>query len=179
METVSIQDKIFKLIIDSAKIQDTVTKIAQSINQDLKESQVVFVIILNGAFMFASDLIKKIRLDCMITFLKIASYNGVENTKQIKQLIGLNEELKNKTVVVIEDIVDSGSTLNNIKVKLKEYNPLTIKTVTLLFKPNAYHYDYKPDYIGFEIPDDFVVGYGLDYYGYGRNLNDIYTVTDL
>jgi hypoxanthine phosphoribosyltransferase len=129
METVSIQDKIFKLIIDSAKIQDTVTKIAQSINQDLKESQVVFVIILNGAFMFASDLIKKIRLDCMITFLKIASYNGVENTKQIKQLIGLNEELKNKTVVVIEDIVDSGSTLNNIKVKLKEYNPLTIKTV--------------------------------------------------
>ena len=179
METVSIHDRIFRMSINSDQIQETVAKIAQSLNKDLKESQVVFVIILNGAFMFASDLIKKINLDCRITFLKLASYEGMENTGQHKKLLGINEELENKTVIVIEDIVDTGNSLKHIFQQLSEYKPLKIKTATLLFKPNSYKYNNKPEYIGFEIPDNFVVGYGLDYNGYGRNLNHIYTAIDL
>jgi hypoxanthine phosphoribosyltransferase len=178
LKTVTINEKIFRIIIDSDKIQDAVIKIAQSINNDLKESQVIFVIVLNGAFMFAADLIKKINLNCGITFLKLASYDGMENTGHVKKLIGINEELENKTVVVIEDIVDTGNSLNNIIRQLNEYKPGTIKTATLLFKPGSYRFNYKPDYIGFEIPDNFVVGYGLDYNGYGRNLNHIYTVVE-
>jgi hypoxanthine phosphoribosyltransferase len=179
METVSVHDKIFSISINSDKIQEAVTKIANTINEDLKDKQVVFVIILNGAFMFAADLIKKIDLNCIITFLKLASYNGMKNSSQIKNLIGINEDLKNKTVVVVEDIVDTGNSLHNITKQLNECMPLEIITATLLFKPDAFQYQHKPEYVGFEIPDDFVVGYGLDYNGYGRNLNHIYTVTDL
>jgi hypoxanthine phosphoribosyltransferase len=175
-KTVSIQDKTFRISINYADIQDAVTKVANSLNNDFKEKQVIFLVVLNGAFMFASDLIKLIDLNCMVSFLKLASYDGMERKREINNLIGLNEDLKDKTVIILEDIVDSGNSLNSIITQLNNYKPKSIRTAALLFKPNAYLFSDKPDYIGFEIADDFVVGYGLDYNGYGRNLNHIYKV---
>jgi hypoxanthine phosphoribosyltransferase len=134
--------------------------------------------ILNGSFMFASDLYKEITIDSQITFLKLASYQGTGSTGTVKRLIGINEDIKDKTVVVIEDIVDTGNTLESIIKQLKGYEPKEIIFVTLLFKPDAYKKDFKIDYFAFEIPNDFIVGYGLDYNGYGRNIKDILVIND-
>ena len=153
-----------------------IERIADEINSDLKDKAVVFVVILNGAFMFASDLYKLITLDSRISFLKLASYQGTTSSGQVKQLIGLNESLKDKTVVVVEDIVDTGHTLNSIIKQLKGFDPNDIKIASLLFKPDSFQYKYKIDYLGFSIPNDFIVGYGLDYDGFGRNLDSIYTI---
>jgi hypoxanthine phosphoribosyltransferase len=178
METVTIHDKKFRISIDSGKIQDAIGKMAQKMNQELKDKDVVFVAILNGAFMFASDLMKRISFSCRITFLKLASYEGTDSTCEIKQLIGLNESLNGKTVVVIDDIVDTGVTLDSIIRQVTSFQPAAIKIATLLLKPGPYKYQYKPDYVGFSIAHDFVIGYGLDYKGYGRNLESIYTIID-
>lgn len=175
-DTIAINGKNFEISISSGEIQKKVDQIARELNRDLGEKEVVFIAVLNGAFMFASDLLKKIDFNCRISFLKLASYQGTESTGRIKQLIGLNEELENKTVVLIEDVIDSGGTLNLIKRQISSFQPLEMKVVTLLFKPHAYKYHFMPDYTGFSIPDDFIVGYGLDYMGYGRNLNSIYTL---
>lgn len=176
MQRVKILDKEFEVLIKSSEIQERVNAIAKEINSDLKDEDVIFLGILNGAFMFASDLFKRINLDCQITFLKVASYQGTMSSGNVKRLIGINEDIKGKTVVILEDIVDSGHTLDNIIRQLIGYEPASIKTATLLFKPKAYQKKIPVDYIGMEIPNDFIVGYGLDYNGYGRNLEDIYSV---
>ena len=124
--------------------------------------------------MFASDLIRQIQLDCQITFLKLASYAGTSSTGTVKRLIGINEDIHNKTVVILEDIVDTGITLENIIKQLMGYDPGEIRVATLLFKPEAYLKDIPLDYVGIEIPNVYVLGYGLDYEGYARNLADIY-----
>lgn len=175
---VTILDKTFSLSINKEQIAAAVNLIAQSLNHDLKniKNEVVFLGILNGSFMFASDLFKKIEFQCRITFLKLASYSGTQSTGVVKSLIGINENLKNKIVVVLEDIVDSGETLENIICQLRGFEPADIKIVTFLFKPEAYKKDIKIDYVGIEIPNDFIVGYGLDYDGYGRNLSEIYSL---
>lgn len=178
METISIHDKKFRLTIPMEKIVAKVENLASRLNSDLKDKDIVFIVILNGAFMFAADLLKKIKLSCRITFIKLASYEGVESSGQINQLFGINEVLQDKTVVIIEDIVDSGNTLNTLMTEIIRLKAAEIKTVALLFKPDAYEYNCRIDYIGFRIPDKFVVGYGLDYDGLGRNLNGIYTVVD-
>ena len=179
METVTILDKTFRISISSAKIVERIKQLADEINHDLKNKEVVFVGILNGAFMFASDLLKFITIPCCISFLKFSSYVGTQASGDVKQLIGINDDLKDKTVVIIEDIVESGNTLNTAIQLLKENNPAEIKVAGLLLKPDSYKYNHRIDYIGFTIPNDFVIGYGLDYNGYGRNLNDIFTVIDL
>jgi hypoxanthine phosphoribosyltransferase len=175
---VKVLDKEFEINITHDKIQATIKEMAQKMNQDLKGKDVIFMGILNGSFMFAGDLFKHIDLPCQITFLKLASYQGTSSTGTIKRLIGVNEDIKDKTVVVLEDIVDTGITLDNIKKQLLGYEPAEIKMATLLFKPEAYEKDVKLDYIGISIPNDFILGYGLDYDGFGRNLADIYKIVN-
>lgn len=178
MDTIKILDKNFKEFISEEQIQTAVSKVAANINSDLAGKEVVFLGILNGSFMFASDLYKQIDFPSQISFLKLASYQGKSSTGNVKRLIGINEDLKGLTVVIIEDIVDTGITIDNIVKQLSSYEPAEIKIATFLFKPDACKNDTHIDYIGIEIPNDFIVGYGLDYDGYGRNLNSIYKICD-
>ena len=178
MDKVRILDKEFKLFITEKQIQEAVEEMARRMNKELKGKKVFFIGILNGCFMFAADLVKHLDLDCTITFLKLASYQGTSSTGKIQRLIGLNEDIKDQIVVVLEDIVDTGITLNFIQKQLRGYEPAEIKLATLLYKPEACRQDVSLDYVGIEIPDDFVVGYGLDYNGCGRNLRQIYTVIE-
>lgn len=173
---IQVLDKKFRTYITHQKILLRVNEIAMQINKDLKGEDPIFLGILNGSFMFASDLFKSVSIDCNISFLKLASYSGTSTTGNIKRLIGLNEDIKNKTVVILEDIVDTGITLEHIIKQLSGYEPKTIKVCTLLFKPAAYQKDIKIDYYGFKIPNDFILGYGLDYDGYARNYKDIYII---
>lgn len=175
---VQILDKTFELSISSEKISQAVEELAGRINHDLRntDKEIIFIGILNGSFMFAADLFKKINIPCRITFLKLASYSGTKSTGVVRSLIGINENLKDKIVVVIEDIVDSGTTLENIICQLRGFQPADIKLATFLFKPDALVKDIHIDYVGIKIPNDFIVGYGLDYDGYGRNLPEIYSL---
>lgn len=178
MSIKKIHDREFEVYITNAEIRSVISDMAKRINEDLAGKDVIFLGILNGAFMFASDLFREIRLNCQITFLKLASYAGTSSTGTVKRLIGINEDIHNKTVVILEDIVDTGVTLDNIIKQLKGYEPAEIRVATMLFKPESYTKDLKLDYIGIEIPSDFVLGYGLDYQGYGRNLADLYRVVE-
>lgn len=178
MDNVKVLDKEFSIYLPEEKILAKVKEVAQQINEDLKGEDVIFLGILNGSFMFASDLYKDITLDSQITFLKLASYQGTSTSGKIKRLIGINEDIKDKTVVIIEDIVDTGNTLDSILKQLNGYEPKQIKLATLLFKPEAYTKDFPIDYKCFDIPNDFIIGYGLDYDGYGRNLRHIYSIVE-
>ena len=178
MDKVKILDKDFKLFISEKQIQEAVEGIARRMNKELKGQKIFLIGILNGCFIFAADLVKHLDLDCRITFLKLASYQGTSSTGKVKRLIGLDEDIKDQVVVVLEDIVDTGITLDFIQKQLRGYEPAEIKLATLLYKPEACRKDVSLDYVGIEIPDDFVVGYGLDYNGYGRNLRQIYTVIE-
>ena len=176
MKITKVLDKEFKPYLASEEILKRVKEIAQKLNEELKDKDPIFMGILNGSFMFASDLYKEITIDSQITFLKLASYQGTGSTGTVKRLIGINEDIKGKTVVVIEDIVDTGNTLDSIIKQLKGYEPEEIIIVTLLFKPDAYKKDFKIHHYAFEIPNDFIIGYGLDYNGYGRNIKDILVI---
>lgn len=179
MANKKVHDKEFEIYIPNGEIRRVISDMARKINADLAGREVIFLGILNGAFMFASDLIREITLDCQITFLKLASYAGTSSTGTVKRLIGINEDIYEKTVVILEDIVDTGVTLDNIIKQLKGYEPAEIRVATMLFKPAAYTKELKLDYVGIEIPNDFVLGYGLDYQGYGRNLADLYKVVEV
>ena len=176
MDSVKLLDKKFRRYISSEELNKYVTELAARMNQDLAGKEVVFLGILNGSFIFASDLIRKLNLNCQISFVKLASYEGTESTGKVKQLIGLNDSIKGKTVVIVEDIVDSGLTLETIIDKVRPLKPKEIKVATMFLKPEAYSKDIPVDYVGMEIPNDFIVGYGLDYEGFGRNLKDLYTL---
>ncbi len=177
MNTIRLKDKEFKPFITSEKIQSAIDEMAQKMNQDMNVNEApLFISILNGSFMFTADLIKRVKFDCEISFLKLASYQGDSSTGKVKQLVGINEKVEGRTVIVLEDIVDTGLTLVEIKKQLKALNPKEVKIATLLLKPEAYHNEIPLDYVGIEIPNDFIVGYGLDYDGLGRNYPDIYSV---
>ena len=176
VKRVTVLDKNFEIFIEASKIHQAIEKMANQMNEDLKGKDIIFLGILNGSFMFASDLYKLINLPSQITFLKLASYQGTSSTGNVKRLIGVNEDLLGKTVVVLEDIVDSGITMENITKQLLGYEPAEIKIATLLSKPEAIQTSVKLDYVGMEIPNDFIIGYGLDYNGFGRNLADIYKI---
>ena len=178
MDKIRILDKEFRISITNGKIQELVERMADQMNKDLQDKNVIFLGILNGAFMFVSDLIRRIKFDCEVSFLKLATYEGTSSTGSVKRLIGLDEDITNKTVVVLEDVIDTGFTMDNILKQLKGYDPGQIKIATLFFKSGRFSRANLPDYIGIEIPDNFIVGYGLDYKGYGRNLKDIYVMTD-
>jgi len=178
MKRIKLLDREFSISIPASDIKRATWQIADKINRDLKDKNPLMVCILNGSFMFSADLMKLIEFPCQISFVKLASYEGMGSTGKIKELIGFNEELKGRTVVLLEDIVDSGVTVENSINQLKKLGVEEIFVVTLLFKPGALKRDIKLDYIGIEIPNDFIVGYGLDYNGYGRNLPDIYSVIE-
>lgn len=177
MDTISIAGKKFELFIKASEISEMVDMLAMKLNRDLRGREVVFLGILNGAFIFAADLIRKINIDCQVTFVKMASYKGTLTTGSVETLIGIGDELRNKTVVILEDIVDTGLTLENILQHVENHKPAKILVTALLFKPDACIRDIRIDYLGREIPNDFVIGYGLDYDGFGRNMPDIYKVT--
>ncbi len=177
MKQVKIHDKIFELYIPYEKIRSVIEEMADKMNVDFKDKTPLFICILNGSFMFAAELFKRINLvETEISFVKLASYQGDKTTGSVKQLIGLNENIEGRTVVILEDIVDTGITIDNILEQLAKLNPREIKIATMLLKPEALQKDVQLDYIGLEIPNDFIVGYGLDYDGFGRNLLDIYSV---
>ena len=178
MKQVKLKDKEFRVSIPAEKIQETVLQIAKKINVDYAGKDVpLFISILNGSFMFTADLFKHIDFICEVTFLKLTSYKGTSTTGSVRQLIGVNEAIAGRDVIVLEDIVDTGITLEQILGQLKSFEPASVRVATFLFKPEAYQKDLKIDYIGMEIPNDFIIGYGLDYDGLGRNLADIYTLT--
>jgi hypoxanthine phosphoribosyltransferase len=176
MKEVQVLDKWFREYISEKEIVDRIEDLANQINADFEGKEVVFLGILNGAFLFAAELFKRINLKAKISFVKLASYEGTSSSGTIKELIGWNEDIKNRHVIVIEDIVDTGNTLERIVDELVIRKVCGIKIATLLFKPDAYKKDIPVDYVGFKIPNDFVVGYGLDYDGYARNLPSIYTL---
>lgn len=176
MKSIKILDKEFVLSISREEIDKSVTVLAQKLNNEFASREVIFIGILNGSFMFAADLFKKLNIKCRITFVKVASYQGTISTGNVKSIIGINENIKGMSVVILEDIIDTGETMENILSQLKGYEPAEIKIVTFLFKPLAFKKKFKIDYAGIEIPNNFIVGYGLDYDGYGRNLPEIYTL---
>lgn len=176
MKEVTILDKDFELFIDADTIQESIKRLAVDLNNDLKDKNPIFIAVLNGSFMFAGDLMKYVTVPAEITFVRIASYKGTASTNSMKEILGLKENIKDRTIVILEDIVDTGNTIEVLINQFKTHGPKEIKVATLLFKPKALVKNVKPDYVALEIPNDFIVGYGLDYDGFGRNLQDIYKI---
>lgn len=176
MAIIEIEDKKFETLIKETEIRAAIDIVAARLNLELDGKRPLFVCVLNGAFMFAADLMRRLTIDCQISFMKVASYEGTDSSGRVKQLIGLNEEVKGRTVVLIEDIVDTGETMVMLTKQLKDLGAADVRIATLLFKPEYCRKDVTPNYIGINLPKDFIVGYGLDYNGYGRNLTDIYTL---
>ena len=173
---VKVKDKEFEISISSASINAAVQRMADEINRDYIDKSPLFLAILNGSFVFAADLIRKITIPCEISFVKLASYSGTTSTNQVREMIGLNEDIEGRNIIILEDIVDSGITLDHLISDLGKLNPATIKVACFTFKPEAFKKTFRIDYLGISIPNDFIVGYGLDYDGYGRNLPDIYKI---
>jgi hypoxanthine phosphoribosyltransferase len=178
MKEVQIKEKLFRISIPENEILEAVKKVAHQINTDLGGTNPLFICVLNGAFMFASDLMKEIDFPCQLTFVKLSSYQGLYTSGNVKEIIGLNESIVGRNVVVVEDIVDTGITMERILDSLAAKGAKDIHVATFLQKPDALQRDIKIDYVAMKIPNDFIVGYGLDYDGYGRNLRDIYTVVE-
>lgn len=178
MQQVTIQDKTFRVFISAREIDEAISRIAVNINRGFTGKSPVFISILNGAFMFTADLLKKIEIPCELSFIKLASYAGTGSTGQVKELVGLKEDIRSRHVIVLEDIVDTGLTMQSILQQLAGRSPASVTIVTLLQKPDCLKVDIPVHYAGFRIPDKFVVGYGLDLDGFGRNLPDIYQLSN-
>ena len=175
---IRLNDKQFEVFIREEEISKEVLSLAERINKDYSGKEVTFLAILNGSFMFASDLVKLIDLPCEISFVKVSSYNGTSSKGRVDELIGLSAPVKGKHVVIIEDIVDTGITVDKIISLLDKEDAASIKVCSLLYKPAAFKGKKQPDYVGFSIPNAFVVGYGLDYDEKGRNLREIYQIKE-
>ncbi|MCO6496450.1 MAG: hypoxanthine phosphoribosyltransferase [Chitinophagaceae bacterium] len=175
---IQVHDKRFVPYLSSEQIDEQITRIATEISADYKNKKPLFIVILNGAFMFASDLFKKIEIESEICFVKLASYKGVRSTGKVITAIGLDIELYNRDVIIVEDIVDTGKTLSQFLPQLEHHHPKSLKIAALLHKPDALQHDIKVDYLGFVIPNKFVLGYGLDYDGLGRNIDCIYQLVE-
>ena len=175
---VHVLDKTFVPYLGTEKIQERITILAQEMNEAYAEKSPLFIGVLNGAFMFASDLLQKVTVPCQITFVKMASYQGTASTGDVKELLGLRESIEGRHVVIIEDIVDTGLTMFKALGDLRKQNPASLEVATLLTKPDCLQKEIDMKYVGFEIPNKFVIGYGLDYDGYGRNLQDIYQLAE-
>lgn len=177
MQEIRIHDKNFGPFLSEEEIQKSISVLAERIKNDYSGKQPVFIVVLNGAFLFAADLFKKFNGDAEVSFIRVSSYAGTSSTGQVKEILGFDEQLKGRDLLIVEDIVDTGITLEILIEKAKEIRPASVKTAALLFKPEACIKNVKPDYIGFEVANDFLVGYGLDYNGLGRNLNSIYKLS--
>ncbi|HQW91727.1 MAG: hypoxanthine phosphoribosyltransferase [Chitinophagaceae bacterium] len=175
---IQVLDKKFKPYIKAEPIKEQISKLAKQINADYAGKKPLFIAILNGSFMFASDLFKELSIDAEICFIKLASYKGTKSTGNVITSIGLDEPLQNRHVVIIEDIVDTGKTLHEFLPQLINQQPASLKIAALLHKPDALVYPLKIDYLGFSVPNKFLLGYGLDYDGLGRNLKEIYQLVE-
>ncbi len=178
MHEVTIDDKRFELFIDAATIAQKVNETGKLIAEEYRGKSPVFLCVLNGAFVFAADLLRQIDIPAEVSFIKLSSYEGTSSTGHVQTLIGLNSELSGRHVVVIEDIIDTGKTIHELLPRIIEKSPASLKLVSLLSKPDARTHEVAIDYTCFEIPDRFVIGYGLDCNGMGRNLPDIYALAD-
>jgi hypoxanthine phosphoribosyltransferase len=177
MKNVKLYDREFEISIRHDQIQTAIGLVAQKIREDMKNEHIpVFLSILNGSFMFASDLLKQMDFNCEVSFVKLASYSGTQSTGHVKELLGLTTDITGRTVIIVEDIVDTGHTLVELFETLQQHRPKQIKVATFLLKPDAYRASIPIDYVGLRIPNDFIVGYGLDYNELGRNLRNIYKV---
>lgn len=171
-----VKDKNFVPFLNEEEITEKVHKLARQINKDYKGTQPLFIAILNGSFIFASDLMKEVNLDCEVSFIKLSSYNEMTSSGNVKELIGINENVFNRDVIIIEDIVDTGNTMKMVLEAFEERGVKSIEVVSLLVKPEVLENKIEIKYKGFEIPNKFVVGYGLDYDGFGRNKKAIYQI---
>ena len=179
MNTIVLHDKKFKICMTAAQIDEAVAKVAEKMNADLKDVDVpIFLCILNGSFMFTADLMRKIDIKSDVLFVKVASYEGTSSTGSVKQILGLTKSIEGRTVVVVEDIVETGNTMEEVHRILKDAGAADIKICTLLFKPDAYKKELPIDYAALQIPNDFIVGYGLDYNQLGRQYKDIYVLDE-
>lgn len=175
---IQLHDKKFEVFISGEEINFAIENMAKQIEADFFDDIPVFIGVLNGSFMVVSDLLKKYSHNCEVSFVKVASYQGTQTTHSIKELIGINQDLEGRSVIIVEDIVDTGNTIEELKKMLKKHNVKHFKVATLFFKPEAYKKEIKLDYVGIRIPNKFIVGYGLDYDGLGRNLKDVYQLSE-
>ncbi|MBQ8969275.1 MAG: hypoxanthine phosphoribosyltransferase [Bacteroidaceae bacterium] len=175
---IQVKDKKFAVSIPEEKIQAEVKRVAAAINRDYAGQEPVFLAVLNGSFVFAADLMREIDIPCEISFVRLASYQGMGTTGEIREIMGLNVDVTGRPVIIVEDIVDTGLTMAHMLDTLKKHNPSSIDICTLLLKPGKLQVSLDVRYCCMEIPNDFIVGYGLDYDGYGRNTKDIYTLCD-
>ena len=178
MDTVKIKDKSFRVSIPEAEIKQRVKALAEQMSKDLEGKNPIFLAVLNGAFIFAADLMREMTIPCEISFVKLASYQGTTSTGKVKEVFGINEDLSGRTVVIVEDIVESGQTMKQMIESLGTRNPASVQICTLFFKPEKLKEEMTLDYVAFRIPDDFILGYGLDYDGLGRELKDVYTIVE-
>lgn len=169
-----VRDKHFSLIIRKEEIVSRVIEIANEINRDYQNKDLLFLAVLNGSFVFVADLVRHVTVPCEISFIKLASYRMTQSSGEVREIIGLNESISGRHVVIVEDIIDTGLTLSKAIYEIDALAPASVNIVSLLFKPETLRVEIDPKYVGFYLPDKFVVGYGLDYDGYGRNLNEIY-----
>lgn len=178
MQEVTLHDKSFRPFLTEKEIQDAIKQLANKIQKDYQDAKPIFIGILNGSFLFTADLVREFKGDCEVTFLRMASYEGTESTGDVQTVLGIKEELKGRDVVIIEDIVDTGNTVEKLFEVLTKEQPKSLKIATLLYKPNAYTKQISIDYVAITVGNEFLVGYGLDYDGLGRNLKDIYIIND-
>lgn len=178
MPIIKVHDKTFEIYLSEKAIQEKISNIAAAINKDYADKKPLFIAILNGSFMFAADLFKYLTINSEICFIKLASYKGMKSSGQVVTAIGLDDDLFGKDVIIVEDIVDTGKTLHEFLPKLIHQQPKSLKIAALLHKAEATRFPLTIDYLGFSIPDKFVVGYGLDYNGLGRNLKEIYQLVN-
>ena len=176
MSRITINDKTFETSMPEAQIKWRVKELARQISQDMEGKNPLFLAVLNGAFIFAADLMREMTIPCEISFVKLASYQGITSTGKVHEVIGINETLQGRTVIILEDIVESGLTIKRMIESLGTRNPADIRVCTLFFKPDQLKEPLKLDYVAFEIPNDFILGYGLDYDQQGRGLKDLYTL---
>ncbi|MBQ6190646.1 MAG: hypoxanthine phosphoribosyltransferase [Bacteroidaceae bacterium] len=175
---IQVKDKRFAVSIPSERIQAEVKRVAELINKDYEGQSPIFLAVLNGSFVFAADLLREITLPCEVSFVRLASYQGVSTTGTIREIMGLNLDITGRPIIIVEDIVDTGLTMAHMLETLKTHNPSNIDICTLLLKPGKLQVDLDIRYCCLQIPNDFIVGYGLDYDGFGRNTKDIYTLCD-
>lgn len=175
---IQVKDKRFAVSIPSERIQAEVKRVAEQINKEYEGQSPIFLAVLNGSFVFAADLLREITLPCEVSFVRLASYQGVSTTGTIREIMGLNLDITGRPIIIVEDIVDTGLTMAHMLETLKTHNPSGIDICTLLLKPGKLQVDLDIRYCCLQIPNDFIVGYGLDYDGFGRNTKDIYTLCD-
>jgi hypoxanthine phosphoribosyltransferase len=174
MADVQVHDKVFTPFITADRIQSRVAELGAVIDRDYAGKKPLLIGVLNGSVIFMADLLRHIQTACEIGFIRVSSYHGTESSGKVRSLMGLSDDISGRDVIIVEDIIDTGDTAVYLIDELRKRNPASLRFATILFKPSALRQDVKPDYVGFEIPPAFVVGYGLDYDGLGRNLPDIY-----